>query len=305
MAATQADRVRLGGIIPPIVTPFTRDGAIDFDVFRREVRHILACGVHGLSPGGSTGEGAALTNDELVHLVQIAREEAGPSLPIVAGVIRTSTHEAIRTALAARDAGADALMVTPVFYNVLVPDDAGNEQFYRTLSDGVGLPIVAYNVIPQNEIRPELFARLLDIEHVIGIKQSVGGVTGFYEMKQAVGPRALVYSATDEMLYSTFALGADGAISAILSLLPKSCVAMWDLTRAGDHDGARAIQDELFPVWKAVRGNQFPARMKAALAAMGRDCGFPRSPMTMPDEAYVARIGQLLRDVGEDRRTKV
>ena len=303
MAATQADRTRLGGIIPPIVTPFTRNGDIDFDVFRREVRHLLECGVHGLSPGGSTGEGAALTNDELSRLVQIARQEAGPSLPIVAGVIRTSTHEAVRTALAARDAGADALMVTPVFYNVLVPDDAGNEQFYRTLSDSVGLPIVVYNVIPQNEIRPELFLRLLDIEHVVGIKQSVGGVMGFYEMKQAVGERGLVYSATDEMLYSTFALGADGAISAILSLLPKSCVAMWDLTRAGDHEGARAIQDELFPVWMAVRGNQFPARMKAALAAMGRDCGYPRSPMVMPDEAYVARIAQLVRHVGEDRRT--
>ena len=303
MAATQADRTRLGGIIPPIVTPFTRNGDIDFDVFRREVRHLLECGVHGLSPGGSTGEGAALTNDELSRLVQIARQEAGPSLPIVAGVIRTSTHEAVRTALAARDAGADALMVTPVFYNVLVPDDAGNEQFYRTLSDRVGLPIVVYNVIPQNEIRPDLFLRLLDIEHVVGIKQSVGGVMGFYEMKQAVGERGLVYSATDEMLYSTFALGADGAISAILSLLPKSCVAMWDLTRAGDHEGARAIQDELFPVWMAVRGNQFPARMKAALAAMGRDCGYPRSPMVMPDEAYVARIAQLVRHVGEDRRT--
>jgi dihydrodipicolinate synthase/N-acetylneuraminate lyase len=301
--ATQAERARLGGIIPPIVTPFSVDGAIDFEVFRREVRHLLACGVHGLSPGGSTGEGAALTNDEVARLVQIAREEAGSSLPVVAGVIRTSTHEAVRTALTARDAGADALMVTPVFYNVLVPDDAGNEQFYRTLADSVGLPIVVYNVIPQNEIRPELFLRLLDIEHVVGIKQSVGGVMGFYEMKQTVGERGLVFSATDEMLYSTFALGADGAISAILSLLPKSCVAMWDQTRAGDHEGARAIQDELFPVWKAVRGNQFPARMKAALAAMGRDCGHPRSPMVMPDEAQTATIAQLVRHVGEGRRT--
>jgi dihydrodipicolinate synthase/N-acetylneuraminate lyase len=303
VAVTEAGRTRLGGIIPPIVTPFTRNGDLDYEVFRREVRHLLACGVHGLSPGGSTGEGAALTNDELGRIVQVAREEAGPALPVVAGVIRTSTHEAVRTALVARDAGADALMVTPVFYNVMVPDDAGNEQFYRTLSDDVGLPIVVYNVIPQNEIRPDLFLRLLDIEHVVGIKQSAGGVLGFYDMKQTVGERGLVFSATDEMLYSTFALGANGAISAILSLLPKSCVAMWDHTRAGNQEAARAIQDELFPVWKAVRGNQFPARMKAALAAMGRDCGYPRSPMVMPDEAHAARIAQLVSRVGEDRRT--
>ena len=295
--------VPITGIIPPIVTPFNADGSINYETFKREVAHLCACGVHGLSPGGSTGEGAALTNDELAHLSTIARAESGGRLPVVAGVIRTSTHEAVRTAITASEAGADALMVTPVFYNVLVPDDEGNEAFYRELSDKVGLPIVVYNVVPQNEIRSDFFARMLDrVEHVVGIKQSAGGVMGFYEMKQMVGNRGLVFSATDEMLYSTFALGADGAISAILSLVPKTCVAMWNATRAGDHATARAMQDELYPLWKAVRGNQFPARMKAALRVMGRDCGLPRSPMVMPDEQYVRRISELVKHVGESRR---
>jgi 4-hydroxy-tetrahydrodipicolinate synthase len=109
------------------------------------------------------------------------------------------------------------------------------------------------------------FSRLLNIPNVIGIKQSVGGIMAFYDMVLTNGDRGMIYSATDEMLYSTFDLGADGAISAILSLFPKLCVKMWNLAKDGDNAKARHIQDAIYPVWKAVRGPQFPARIRLRL----------------------------------------
>jgi Dihydrodipicolinate synthase/N-acetylneuraminate lyase len=202
---------KFSGIIPPIVTPFDESGNIDRTIFRREVRHLISCGVHGLSPGGSTGEGAALTDEELAELIGIIREENTEGLPIVAGVIRTSTQAAVKTALAAKAAGANALMVTPVFYNVLVPDEKGNYSFYEAIAEAADLPVIIYNVVPQNEITPDAFSRLLNIPNVIGIKQSVGGIMAFYDMVLTNGDRGMIYSATDEMLYSTFDLGADGA----------------------------------------------------------------------------------------------
>jgi len=290
----------LGGVIPPVVTPFDASGSIDREIFRREVRHLLGCGVHGLSPGGSTGEGAALTDEDLSTLITIIKEENKKGLPIVAGVIRTSTQTAVETALVAKAAGADALMVTPVFYNVLVPDAKGNESFYRAISEAVGLPIIIYNVVPQNEITPEAFSELLEISHVVGVKQSVGGIMAFYDMNRTNGDRGMIYSATDEMIYSTFDLGADGAISAILSLFPKLCVRMWDLVSAGNSVEARRIQDAIYPVWKAVRGPQFPARMKAALKIMGRDCGMSRSPMSEVTEAQISTMRVLLSQVRDE-----
>lgn len=269
---------RLGGVIAPVLTPFTADGSFDEPKFRAEVAHLVGAGVHGLSPGGSTGEGAALTDDELARMVTICRADGG-GRPVVAGVIRASTQAAAQTARRARDAGADALMVTPTFYNVLVPDDAGNRAFYQSLSDEVGLPIIIYNVVPQNQITSEAAAELLSIEHVVGIKQSVGGIMALYDMLRICGDRGWVYAATDEMLASCFQLGADGAISAIVALLPEHSLRMWDLVQEGDHAGALAIQNQLYPVWRLVRGAQFPARMKAAAAAMGRDCGYARSPL--------------------------
>ncbi|MFZ4616832.1 MAG: dihydrodipicolinate synthase family protein [Rectinemataceae bacterium] len=288
------------GVIPPIITPFDASGAIDRAIFRREVRHLIGCGVHGLSPGGSTGEGASLTDNDLSTLISIVREENKAGLPIVAGVIRSSTQAAVATALAAKAAGADALMVTPVFYNVLVPDDDGNASFFREIAEASGLPLIVYNVVPQNEIGTELFSQLLAIPGIVGIKQSVGGIMALYEQKLVNGERGVIYSATDEMIASTFSLGADGAISAILSLFPKRCVRMWDLVLAGRHDEARRIQDEIHPLWRAVRGPQFPARMKAALRIMGRDCGYSRSPMSGVSEAQLATMRVLLAQVGDE-----
>ncbi|AMM85577.1 dihydrodipicolinate synthase family protein [Martelella sp. AD-3] len=288
------------GIIPPVVSTFTRDEEIDTALYRREVRYLLDAGVHGISPGGSTGEGAALTNAELVQMIEIIKSENRAGVPIVAGVARCSTAAAIETAMAAKKAGADALMVTPTFYNVLVPDAAGNKRFYGAIFEAVGLPIIIYNVVPQNEISSELFSELLDIEHVIGVKQSVGGIMAMYDMRIACGDRGMVYAATDEMLHSCFALGADGAISAILALFPRLSVRMWDLTRAGKYDEALKIQNRLYPLWKIVRGPQFPARMKAAAGLLGRDCGFSKSPMSDVPEELVDRMSAILKGVKDE-----
>jgi 4-hydroxy-tetrahydrodipicolinate synthase len=268
----------LKGIIPPLITPFDEKGELDETRIRKEISILLEAGVDGISPGGSTGEGAALDDDEIVRIISIVRE-MDARIPIVAGVIRNSTKAAVRTALLAKDAGANALMVTPVSYNVLVPDEEGNFQFYKEIGEKTGLPIVIYNVVPQNTISATLFSRLLEIPEVDGIKQSVGGISAFYEMKMACGEKGKIFSATDEMLASTFQLGADGAISAILTVFPDLCVEMWNLTRQGKYDESLEIQNRVYSTWKAIAGNQFPIRIKYALQLMGRDPGYPRSPI--------------------------
>ena len=247
------------GIIPPVVSTFTEDEKIDPVLYRREVRYLLDAGVHGISPGGSTGEGAALSDAELAELVTIVKSENREGVPIVAGVARNSTAAAIETAMTAKKAGADALMVTPTFYNVLVPDNTGNKRFYQAISDAVGLPIVIYNVVPQNEIMPDLFSELLDIEHVVGVKQSVGGIMAMYDMVRTCGDRGMIYAATDEMIHSCFAVGADGAISAILALFPRLSVKMWDLhpgqaLRRGPGDPGQALPAVEDRAWPAIPG---------------------------------------------------
>jgi len=150
------DKERFKGIIAPVVTPFTAEGTIDEDLFRKEVKYLLNTGIDGISPGGSTGEGATLSDNELVRLVQIIQEENTKRIPVVCGIIRNSTYAAINAGMAVKEAGADALMITPTFY-LGGTDEAGNYEYYKKIAESVGLPIIIYNVIADNEIKPKQF----------------------------------------------------------------------------------------------------------------------------------------------------
>jgi len=288
----------LGGIIAPLITPFTQDDQMDEALLIREIKLLAKAGVDGISPGGSTGEGAALTDDELGRAVELVKKHA-PGVAVVAGVIRNSGLAAVSAAQRARAAGADALMVTPVSYNVLVPDDEGNLNYYRTIANAVDLPIVIYNVVPQNTITPALFRRMLaEIPGVVGIKQSCGGIAAFYAMKMECGREGLIFSATDDMLYSTYELGADGAISAILTVFPEICVDMWQAVRSGDNTRALVLQNRMYKTWQAIGGPQFPIRIKYALKLLGRDGGYPRNPICHISEPEKERIRMALAEGG-------
>ena len=280
--------VKYEGIIPPIVTPFTETGEIDEEKIRREMEICLEAGADGISVGGSTGEGPTLRDEELTQLIGIAREyvKEGSDKTVVCGVMRTCTRDAVRAGKTAKEAGADAIMVTPTAYNVLVPNAEGMFDFYSTISREIQLPTIIYNVIPQNTIYPDLFYRLLnETEYIMGIKQSVGGIQALYADLMEVGEKGRVYAATDDMIYSCFDLGAKGAISAILSVFPKESVEMWKCAQTGDHLRGLEIQQSLYKKWQVLGGNQFPIKMKYALKCLGRDCGYCRSPITyLPEE---------------------
>ncbi len=277
---------KLRGIIPPIVTPFKKSGEIDETLLKREMEICLDAGADGLSVAGSTGEGPTLNDEELGYLIRTAKSLLGSDQSLVCGIMRTCTRDAVKAGLAAKDAGADAIMVTPTAYNVLVPNEEGMYDFYKTISKEVKLPIIIYNVVPQNTIQASLYKRLLEnTEYVRGIKQSVGGIQALYEDIMVSENLGHVYAATDEMIFSCFELGAAGAISAILSVFPEECCKMWQLSKEGKHTEGLEIQNSLYMRWKCLGGNQFPIRMKYALHILGRDAGYCRSPITyLPEE---------------------
>lgn len=277
---------KLRGIIPPIVTPFKENGDIDEQLLRQEMKICLDAGADGLSVAGSTGEGPTLEDDELVKLIKIAKSIMDDTQPLVCGIMRTCTKAAVRAGIAARDAGADAIMVTPTAYNVLVPNEEGMYDFYSTISKEVKLPIIIYNVIPQNTISAELYTRLLNTtDYVAAIKQSVGGIQALYRDIMVSDNKGKVFAATDDMIFSCFELGAAGAISAILSVFPEESCMMWKYAGEGKRDEGIRLQNSLYKKWQSLGGNQFPIRIKYALKLLGRDTGYCRSPITyLPEE---------------------
>lgn len=283
----------LGGMIPPVVTPFLKD-EIALDLFKREVEYQLRAGVDGIGVAGSTGEGATLSDDEVSNLVRVAKELTGDNIPIVAGVIRNSSKDAVSCAHAAVSAGADFLLVTPIFYHGGTLDD--NIRYYQTIARNTGAPIIVYNVVPTNDISPEDMLMLANVDNVVGIKQV--NAESLVEMVKAVGERLWVFSACDLMLYSTYCSGAVGTIAAILTILPDLCIEQWRAFQEGDHKKALSIQNGLIPIVQAYMTRPFPGKVKSMIAALGRDVGTPRSPLGLAAGKTLLRIKKALEMSG-------
>ncbi|MEU1304657.1 MULTISPECIES: dihydrodipicolinate synthase family protein [Streptomyces] len=268
------------GIIPPLVSPFTADEEPDLDALRAEVRHHLDLGVHGLCVTGSTGDGQMLSIDDSVAIARAAVEETAGRVPVIAGIIRDSTKDVIAYGRAIAATGVDALQVTPVHY-LFQPDEDTTVEYYRRVTDETGLPVVIYNVIPYALIPATTVARVLDeIPNVIGVKQSGGNIHQLADLLHMAPEGGKVFTAVDDLLYPSYLLGAQGAISATLTVVPELCVAQWAAVQRGDHAAALEIHNKLLPVWRAIDGPNMTVRIKAALAMQGRNGGHSLSPLT-------------------------
>lgn len=290
---------RIFGIVPPMTTPFRADDTIDEGALRAETRYLVETArVHGLAATGSTGEGHALSTDEVRRITAIVSEEARGRVPVITGIITDSTASAVERGLAVKDLGVAALQVTPVHY-LFRPDDDAMLRHFDTLANRTGLPIIIYNVVPWTYLSPQLLARIIaSVPGVIGVKQSAGDMKLLADLLLLVGNGARIMTAVDALLYPSFALGAHGAIAAILTAAPTLCVQLWDAVQAGDHKQALALHEKLLPIWNAIFHDNLPANVKHCQELQGRAAGVPRAPMPATSPAQASRIREALHNAG-------
>lgn len=282
-----------------MVSPFDDAGKVVEQAVRDEVRYLIGQGVHGLAVCGSTGEGHTLTRDEARSITAWAVEEAAGRVPVIAGIITNSTQSAIERARAVGDLGVAALQVTPVHY-VFRPDDDAMVRHFSTIAQASGIPVIIYNVVPWSYLSPTLLTRILRTgDGVIGVKQSASDMKALADLLLFVGEagiadRVAILSAVDALLYSSFELGARGAVAAILTAVPDWCVALWDAVRQRDHETCLRLHQDLLRLWNAIDAPNLPANVKTVMSLRGRSGGVPRAPM--PDSApdQVDRIRRAL-----------
>jgi 4-hydroxy-tetrahydrodipicolinate synthase len=286
------------GIVPPIVTPFTSAGDVDFDALRADLDYLVGAGVHGVAVCGSTGEGHTLTPEEAQRVTSVAVEHVAGAVPIIAGVIADSTRSVVERGKRVADLGVAALQVTPVHY-LFKPSDAATVEFFGALGEQAGVDVLIYNVIPWSYLSPELLARVIrDVPSVIGVKQSAEDMKALADLLLILGDDGVVMSAVDALLYPSFALGAHGAIAAILSAAPSLCVQLWDAARSGDNAEAKRLHEALLPLWNAIFDDNLPANVKTAMRMQGRDGGLPRAPMHVSTHEQEGAIREALVGAG-------
>ena len=285
----------LTGIIAPMTTPFTRKGEVDEAAFRKQVNFLIGAGVHGLAVGGSTGEGHTLSTKEATRLVRVAMAEAKGRVPVVAGIIVDSTRQAIERAEAVADLAPAALQITPVHY-LFRPDDNHMLEHFRTVGKATKIPILIYNVIPWSYLSPALLIRILkEVPQVVGVKQSAGDMKLLADLLLGAPSGSRIMTAVDALMYPSFALGAHGAIAAILTAAPAAEVRLWDLVQAGEHAAARRLHEQLLRLWNAMIDDNLPAAVKFALSEQGVPGGLPRAPMPAASVRQQKAIARALK----------
>ncbi|MEP7105336.1 MAG: dihydrodipicolinate synthase family protein [Chloroflexota bacterium] len=286
----------LHGVLPALITPTTRDGAVDEAGVRRLVEHVLAGGVHGLLPLGSTGETASLDEPRRRRVLGAVVEAAAGRVPVVCGVAQPNLKAAAAELEAAARQGAVAALVAPAYYYPI--DQATVLTWYRMLAAASPLPILVYN-IPQNTkvwIEPATLATLAREGAVVGIKDSSRDFEYFSRVCLALRdlPDFRIFTGSDTMLMAAMAMGGAGTICGGANVAASLVVGIYDSVEAGDWGAARTQQDRLVEVIMALREGVFPASIKAAAAIHGVCEPWCVPPVAALDEAATGRLRQSL-----------
>lgn len=281
-----------------LVTPFTRDGALDEAGVRRLARRQIDAGIHFLVPCGTTGETPTLTMAEHVRSVEIVVAEANGKVPVLAGAGGYNTREVIESARQMARAGADGILSVTPYYNKPTPE--GLFQHYKAIAEAVSLPIVVYNVPGRTGCNVDVptIVRLSAIPNIVGVKEASGNVTQMCEICRAVPHGFLVLSGDDALTLPVMSVGGHGIVSVASNEVPAEMTHMVELAEQGDFAAARRLHNDLLPLMQINFIESSPIPVKFAMAAMGLLEEVYRLPMVPPRPASRDRITQVLMDAG-------
>ncbi len=294
--------IRFEGIFTPTVTPLDAKERVDELGFTKQLNRLIGSGVHGIYLLGTSGEFTTLTNAERERAIDIAVKVVNGRVPIVSGVMDTSTQRVIQNIEIAQEFGVDAVAATPGYYYPST-DDADLIEFYGAIAASTALPVLIYNIpsTVKTAIKPQIVAELADrCDNIIGMKDSSGDWTNCLNLLALLGDRddfsLLLGSHT--ALGAALLFGADGGVVSISNVAPKQAVALYNAGKARDIDEVHRLQKWLLRLSKIYSYGQGVSGMKACLDILGVCQAHTTSPLLPVNDAARAEIQQLLTDLG-------
>ncbi len=284
----------LAGAYTAIVTPFNRNGEVDYERFRDLIEFQIENGIDGLVPVGTTGESPTLDYVEHEKVIEVAIETARRRVKIIAGTGANSTKEALELTKHARDAGADAtLQVTP-YYNK--PNALGLTRHFSAVAD-LGLPVVLYNVPGRTgkEIPIDVVLELSKHPKIVAIKEAAGSVDRVSQIVTRCNLEVL--SGDDSLTLPMMAVGGVGVISVASNVAPRAVADLVHHALAGRWAEARSLHLRYYQLFADLFIDTNPIPVKTALALMGKIEDAYRLPLCEMSEGLKKRLEATLRSV--------
>ena len=281
------------GCFVALVTPF-RNGLVDHRALEELVDRLIAGGVSGLVPCGTTGESPTLTEEEQHEVISAVVKRAKGRVPVIAGTGTNCTDKTLRDSLAAVRAGVDAVMLVAPYYNR--PSQRGLYEHFSYVAQRISVPIVLYNIPGRTavEISVETIARLhREHKNIVAVKHATGSVDGASEL--AAVSDITILSGDDSLTVPLMSIGATGVVSVLGNLLPAEMSAMCEAGLNGDWDAARAWHHRLYPLARdLLKLDVNPVPIKAALAIRGLIAEEYRLPLVALEPSKRERLENLL-----------
>ena len=288
---------RLQGSITALITPFDKAGALDMLAWQRLIAAQLEGGTQALVVAGSTGEAAALGDDEYQNLLRAAVRQVAGRVPVLAGSGLANTAKTIELTRRAADCGADAaLVVTPPYVR---PTQAGLLAHYQAVADAAGLPVVLYNVPGRTgcDMQPQTVAALAAHPRIIGIKEAVADAGRMTALVALKNPGFVVLSGDDPTACRAMLCGADGVVSVASNALPRAMQRLCQGSRTGNSAAAEALNRQLQPIFEFLGCEPNPVPVKAILQQMsiGEGLRLPLMPLSAAHQEWLqATVAAIL-----------
>lgn len=282
---------RIKGIIVPLLTPFDRTGSLDLTAAGRLVEYLIKRGVHGLMPGGTTGEGPLLSEDERRVLAETVVRAADGRLPVIVHTGAITTREAVAlTQHAQACGGAAAALITPYYFRYT--DEALFRHYVAVCEAVPDFPIYLYNnpAVTGNVISADLAARVVEAcPNVVGMKDSGGHLENLLRCMTLRDGTFNTASGNDGDILAALALGMDACVSGNANVVPELVTALYRAASGGDLPEARRLQRRVNRVREILEDGRDLSLFKAMLTARGLPVGTVRAPLVPASEDAARR----------------
>jgi 4-hydroxy-tetrahydrodipicolinate synthase len=281
-----------GRLITAMVTPFAKDGSIDWDGVATLATHLADHGHDAIAVNGTTGEAPTTKSSEKLEIIKVVKSTVGSRVKVLSGAGDNETSYTVEQAKRSAEAGADGLLIVAPYYNK--PPQAGIEAHFKVVSQATDLPIMMYDIPGRTgvEIESDTIVRLFELPNIVALKDAKGNLAATSEVIARCG--IPVYSGDDILNLPFLSIGAVGFVSVCGHTVGSELKAMLEAWFAGDTARALEIHQKLIPVFKGTFRTQGAILTKAAMTLMGLPGGTTRLPLV---DATPAQIATLREDL--------
>jgi len=286
------------GVYPYLVSPIAADGSVDAAVLTRLCEDLIAAGVHGLAPLGSTGEFAYLSWPQRRRVVEVVVAAAGGRVPVVAGVAATTTAEAVRQAREMASVGCAGILAILEAYFPL--GDEGVHDYFKAIAEATPLPVVLYTNpnFQRSDLSLPVIDRLSRIDNIRAIKDASNNTGRLLSIINRVQGRLQVCAASAHIPACVMLIGGVGWMAGPACVVPRQSVALYELCRAGNWPAAMALQATLWDLNQAFARHNLAACIKGGLVMQGYAVGAPLPPQAPLSAEGQAEVRAALEAVG-------